>query len=373
MEIIGLIAEYSPFHNGHIYQLQKIKELYPDSLIIVVLNGYFLQRGIPSIISKEEKIKKALEYGVDIVIEHPFIFSSNSADIFASSAIELLNYMHINRLIFGSESNDIDLLTSIAQKQIDQDLNSKIKDYLDSGLNYPTALNKALDININEPNDLLGISYIKAIIKNNYSIKVETIKRTNDYHDTTSNSSIISASNIRQKIKNNQDISKYMPSTKINIIDEDLLFKLLKYKIITEDNLNKYLTVDEGIENRIKKIILKANNIDELVKLIKSKRYTYNRMMRMLMHILIGVTKENKNKIVKNDYIRLLGFSEKGQEYLNQIKKDIEIPIITKLSSINSKIKDYELKSAQIYEIITNENILDFEYNNKPIYKNEKK
>ena len=106
MEIIGLIAEYNPFHNGHLYQLEKIKELYPDSIIILVLNGYFLERGIPSIETKQEKTRLALKYGVDIVLEHPFIFGSNSADIFASSALELLNCLSVTKLVFGSESGD---------------------------------------------------------------------------------------------------------------------------------------------------------------------------------------------------------------------------------------------------------------------------
>ena len=165
MNVIGIIAEYNPFHNGHIYHIKKIKEMYQDSIIILVLNGYFLERGEISIESVESKAKLALDYGVDIVIELPFIFGSNSADIFSDASLELLNEMGVKKIIFGSESNDIKKLKTLAQKQLDNEYSNNVKVYLDKGINYPTALNKALDIGINTPNDLLGLSYIKSIFK----------------------------------------------------------------------------------------------------------------------------------------------------------------------------------------------------------------
>lgn len=367
MEIIGLIAEYNPFHNGHLYQLNKIKELYPNSLIVLILNGYFLERGIISIESKETKTNLALKYGVDIVIELPFIFGTQSADTFASSSLELLNEFKINKLVFGSESNDIDLLTNIAKKQLEPNFDKQVKELMDTGINFPTALNKAIGIPLSSPNDLLGVSYIKAIIKNNYTIEPITIKRTNDYHDTLSNEEIISATNIREKINNNIDILKFIPEGNINKINYELFFNLLKYKIITEKDLSIYLTVDEGIDNRLKKVINEVTSLDELINKIKTKRYTYNRLMRMFIHILIGLTKEDNKIVNKNEYIRLLGFNIKAQDYINKIKKELSIPLVTKYTSITSKIKDYELTAASIYKELTNEDVLTFEYSNKPI------
>lgn len=371
MEIIGLIAEYSPFHNGHLYQLNEIKKLYPDSTIILILNGYFLERGLVSIESKEEKTRLALKYGCDIVCELPFIFGTNSADTFSSASLEILNDLKINKLIFGSESNDITLLTDIAKKQLNNNYNEELKSLLDQGINYPTAINKVTNSNISSPNDILGISYIKAILKNKYNIEPISIKRTNNYHDTNSNDSIISASNIREKLNNKESIDKYIPEGNINTINNDLLFNLIKYKIISDNDLSKYLTVDEGIENRLKKVINNVNSIDELVNSVKTKRYTYNRIMRMLIHILIGLTKEDRNNINNNEYIRLLGISNNGQKYINKIKKETTLPIITKFTNINSKIAEYELKAANIYQMITNDNVLNFEINNKPIKKDE--
>ena len=369
MEIIGLIVEYNPFHNGHLYQINKIKEIYPDSIIIVILNGYFLERGLISLETKEEKTRLALKYGVNLVIELPFVFGSNSADTFATASLELLHELKITKLVFGSESNDIELLTKIAEYQSTDEFKNKLKEYLDEGINYPTALNKASIYDIKEPNDLLGISYIKAIISNNYNIEPISIKRTNDYHDTKSNNNIVSASNIREKYINNQDINNYIPEGSLVNYNEQLFFNLLKYKIITDEHLENYLTVDEGIEYKLKKVISNCNSLDELINQVKTKRYTYNRIMRMFIHILIGLTKEDKKELTNNEYIRLLGFDDIGQKYINSIKKDTKLPIVTKITSINSKIKDYEQKAANIYQLLTNEDVLTFEYSNKPIKK----
>jgi len=364
MEIIGLIAEYNPFHNGHLYHINRIKELYPDSLLILVLNGYFLERGEISIINKEEKTKLALENGIDIVIELPVLYGTQSADTFSEISIKLLNELGVKKIVFGSECNDIKKLTFIAKKQIDNDLN--IKEYLKTGLNYPTSLNKALNSNIDTPNDILGITYIKTILKNKYSIEPITIQRTNDYHDLNSNDQIISASNIREKLKNNIDIKSFVPSTKyIKTINEDLLFTLLKYKITTEDDLSKYLTVDEGIENKLVSEINNCQNIEEVIKKIKSKRYTYNRLRRMLIHILIGIKKEDA--LIPLKYIRLLGFNKLGQTYINKIKKQTNLPILTKIAETD-RCRNIEIKASLIYEMLTKE-LQIFEQKNKPIIK----
>ena len=370
MDVIGIICEYNPFHNGHLYHIQKIKKLYKDSIIVLVINGYFLERGEISILSKEDKTKIALENGVDLVVELPFVYGSQSADIFANASIKILNELKVNKIVFGSECNDIELLSKIVDIQLnDLDYNNKVKDYLDQGLNYPTAMSKALDIDeiISNPNDLLAISYIKSIKSNNFDIEPVCIKRTNDYHDKTSNGSIISASNIREKLKKNMEITSYIPcgiKDSIKSINYDKLFELLKYKILTDNDLSKYLTVDEGIENKIKKEIFNSNNIEELINNIKTKRYTYNKISRMLIHILIGLLKYDNN--LNMDYIKILGFNTKGQEYLNGIRKNLNISI---KANHDSKIYEYELRAALIYDILTNSNTYDFEIKNKPVFK----
>lgn len=374
MHIVGIVCEYNPFHNGHLYHLQKIKEKFPDSLIILVLNGYFLERGEISLITKEDKAKLALTYGVDLVVELPFIFGTQSADTFASISMKILATLKCEYVVFGSESNDLEILNKISDYTFkeNKEYQEKIKYYLNEGLNYPTALAKALDINFSFlPNDLLGISYLKAIKQNNYQIKPILIKRTNSYHDTKEDdSNIVSASNIRLKLINNKDVSQYVPKKVINClikIDYSKLFSYLKYKIMTEKDLSIYLDVSEGIDNRLKKVINTCNNLDELINQTKSKRYTYNRLNRMLIHILIGLTKED-NKIVNLDYIKVIGFNKKGQEYLNSIKKVTAIPFTINKESLLYK---YELLSSQIYDLITGSNTFEFEISTKPLFYKE--
>ena len=369
IKTIGLIAEYNPFHNGHLYQLKKIKELFPDSLIILILNGYFTQRGTISIQTKEAKTKIALENNIDLVIELPFIYGTQSSDNFALYSIKLLEKLHTDYLVFGSESNNLELLKKVANIQLnDTNYPLRVKSYLENGINYPTALAKALNIieDINKPNDLLGISYIKAINKLNSKIEPITIKRTSDYHDTYSTSSIISASNIRQKLINKEDISPYLPSyslTSIIEFDEDKLLTLLKFKILTDKDLSAYLDVDEGIEFRLLKVVNQTKTLDELIQNVKTKRYTYNKISRMLTHILIGLTKKDAHQATM-DYLKILGFSKEGQSYLKKIRKDLDLPTTPIKDSL---IYKYELLSSSIFEQITKISTYSFDFQNKPI------
>lgn len=367
MEIIGIIAEYNPFHNGHLYHINEIKKLYPDSLIVLVLNGYFLQRGQISIQTKEDKTKIALLHGVDIVLELPVLYGSQSADIFADISLKILNEFKINKLIFGSEINDDDLIEKIAKKQLEQDFDIKLKENLKKGINYPTALAKTLNLDFNyTPNDLLAISYAKSIFKNNYDIKIKSIKRTNDYHDKLSNDTIVSATNIRHKINLNEDISNNLPSIskeKIININYDSLFKLLKYKIITKKDLNIYLDVNEGLDFALKKYVNQCSSLEDLIKKVKSKRYTYNRINRMLIHILLDIKKCDSKKDLS--YINILGFSKRGRTYLNKIKKGINIPL---KKDFNSVQYETESISSYVFDLINNTHTYEFEKKNRPIF-----
>ena len=353
MKKIGIIAEYNPFHNGHLYQINKIKEMFNDSMIIVILSGNFTQKGDISIINKFEKTKIALNNNVDLVVELPFYFALEGADIFSKGAISLIKELKIDTLVFGSETNDINMLYKLANSQINNPIfDIKIKYYLEQGLSYPNSLSKALkditNYELKNPNDILGVSYIKEIIKQKANIDTICIKRTNDYNSLNLDSNIVSASAIRNAIKNNININKFIPNYEIknsHFIDE--YFDLIKYKILTENNLSKYQTIDEGIEYRIKKYINSANTLEELINLCKTKRYTYNRIKRALIHILCNFTKELSlnNKNIK--YIRILGFNNKGKKYLNEIKKEINFPILTKY---NDLLKD-EALLTDIYNI----------------------
>ena len=378
MHKIGIICEYNPFHNGHLYQIKKIKETYKDSLIIVCLSSCFMQRGEASILNKWDKTRLAIESGVDLVLELPFAFATQYQDIFAKGALTILNHLKIDTLVFGSECNDIELLKNLASVQLkDESYNYLVKRYLDLGLNYPTSLSKALfdisGVKLDKPNDLLALAYIKEIIKNNYDIEPFSIRRTSDYHNSNLDSDIVSASTIRKLLKDGVNVNNYLPYNiydYLSEIDEDKYFALLKYQIINNiDCLDKFQTVDEGIENRIIKYINMVNSKEKLILKVKSKRYTYNKINRMFTHILTNFTKEDA-KNLEIEYLRVLGFNTRGKNYLNKIKKDIDIPIINKYIPNMYKCLDIEFRVSLIYSLILKDKGDDFlkrEYRNKPV------
>mgnify|MGYP002624158379 CR=1 FL=1 len=277
---IGIICEYNPFHYGHLYHIKKIKEMYPNCNIILVMSGWICERGDLSLIDKFKKTDIAINYGIDLVVELPIKYIQ-SADYFAKGAIKILNELKCDTVVFGSESNDIVTLTNLATIQIkNKNYDKLVKEYLDSGINYPTAMSKALKtlsgITIDKPNDLLGLSYVKEILKNKYNIKPISIKRTTDYNSKSIEGKITSATSIRQLIKNNKRFKKYVPSYSYkyfkNTIFLDDYFDLLKYKIISSKDLTIYQGIDDNLSNRIIKYINKSNNLDELLSLIKTKR-----------------------------------------------------------------------------------------------------
>lgn len=375
MKVIGIICEYNPFHNGHKYQIEMIKNKYPDSIIIACMSSSFTQRGELSIINKFDKTKIAINNGIDLVVELPYVYSTQSSDIFAKYGVKILRKLHIDALCFGTETNDIDSIYKNADIQLNnKKFNKIVKEYLDSGINYPTALNNALKdlggTTIDKPNDLLALSYIKEIIANKYNIEIFNIKRTNDYHDLESNDKIVSASNIRNKILNNIDIKKQVPEEVYELLKEKNIqskyFEYLKYKIISEQDIDKYLDVDEGLYIRIKNVINESNNLEELIQNIKTKRYTYNKISRMLNHILCSYTVDEKDECYELKYIRILGFSSNGQKYLNKIKKNIDIDILNKYDTKKYKALEIEKRVSDIYSLIY-EDISQKEVQNKPI------
>lgn len=380
----GIICEYNPFHNGHLYHINKIKEMFPEDVIVLVMSSSFLQRGDSSLMNKWDKTDIALSLGVDIVIELPFVFSSQGADIFAKGSIEIFKSLKVDRIVFGSETNDINILKKMASIQLNNaDFDEKVREYMNDGISYPNAISKALhtliNIDIDKPNDLLAISYIKEIYKQQADIEPISIKRTNDFHSLKLDGEIVSATSIRNALKESKNVKDFVPQIVYQYLKNDIHFiedyyELLKYKIIcSANNLNCYQTVDEGIENRIIKYIYTSNNIDELIKNIKTKRYTYNKVKRMLTHILCSYTKEEASRTKNSEYIRILGFNKNGKAFLNKVKKVSKLPIITGYSNIKSEILDIERRVSSIYFLTSKEKnknyLMELEYKHKPIIK----
>ena len=349
MKITGVIVEYNPLHNGHKLHIEKIKETNPD-LIIGVMSSSFTMRGDLSIFDKFKKTKQALKLGIDIVIELPLLLSMQRADIFAKNAVDLLNLMKVNNIIIGSELNDISLYEKEYNNEIlNQDIKKSMKE------------NSSL-INF-DSNDTLGYFYYKAIKDSNYNITLDTIKRLNSSYKelTPNNNSITSAMAIRNDLSLLKDYSpSFVYEDKEYILDEDKLFNYIKYQILSKDikDLKDIFFVDEGIEYKLKDI-KDFNNLNDFINYLSGKKYTKTRIKRMLIYILLNVKKETINNINNASFIRILGYSNKGKEYINKIKKDVNIYSNIK-EGINT-ILDIELKTSKIIDTIFNTNIFNQE------------
>lgn len=384
MKSVGIICEYNPFHNGHIYHLEKVKELCPNHTIILIMSGNFLQRGDASLINKWDKTRIALEYGVDLVVELPFPFATQSADIFAAGSIGLLKALHVDKLVFGSECADINKFVTLAETQLNSEAyDEQVRNYLDQGVNYPTALAKALfnltGYTIDTPNDILGLSYVREIIKQKANITPICIKRTNDYHSKvlSKESKITSASSIREALIKKRDISAYVPKETLKYLKPyhaiRNYYPFLKFKILTELNdLDMYQSVDEGMDARLKKFIVMSRTYEELMENLKMKRYTYQKISRMFTHLLCNFTKDEALDMRKLKYIRVLGFSSNGQLYLKTYKKDIDLPIFTNFTKMNDMLA-LEFRATCAYASILDEDdkqaLIEAEYKQKPIMK----
>lgn len=398
MNILGLIVEYNPFHNGHLYHLEKSKKITKATHTIAVMSGSFLQRGEPALFDKYTRAEIAVKNGVDLVIELPTLYSCQSAEIFSHGAITTLNSLNcVDSVCFGSEEGSIDVLKIISKILVEEPIDFKtyLKKYLDEGLVFPTARSKALYDYINEnnilnisenklqnilnsSNNILGIEYIKSLIKLNSSIKPFTITRiASQYNSSDINSNICSATAIRNVLKDNlnlQQIENVVPNptfvdiknnmnANFNPVFDYMFYDLLSSTIIRDyENLEKYFEVNEGIENKIYSNIFTSKNLDDLISSIKSKRYTMTKVKRTLNNILLGITKDDvisTKDICSIPYIRVLAFNDKGREIIKQIKKSSDIEIITKLSKIsyisdplfNTLIK-YDIKSSNMYNLI---------------------
>ncbi|MCP4336662.1 MAG: nucleotidyltransferase [Mycoplasma sp.] len=292
---IGIIAEYNPFHNGHIFQLEYAKKKWPNENIIIIMSGKYVQRGEIAIATFEERKKMALKYGASKVIELPFEYATQAAHIFASGAVKIANENGINKLLFGSESDDVDNLILIAKtiKNRKSEYKKLLKSNLKTGLSFPKsaadALTKLIGENITLPNDILGLEYIKAIIENDYNIEPYSIKRTVEFHSDETNEKFASASLIRKMIKNGEDVSKYTPM-KLNSDFEKIEDYYKEFqKIVKEtppEELAKSKMISEGMENLFKKHI-DAKTYEEFVDRTNSKRYTSSRIKRVMLYVLL--------------------------------------------------------------------------------------
>lgn len=351
MRVLGVVAEYNPFHNGHKYHIEQAKKIINPDITIVVMSGSFVQRGEPAIFNKWQRAKAALENGVDIVIELPVTFSMASAERFAYGAIFLLNKLGITHLAFGSE-NTLEVLQETLNS-IDSMDKSILKKELSSGKSFATARDKATNNMTSQPNSILGIEYLKAIREINKNITPVAIKRHLVEHDSiVINDAFASASAIRDMLIQNKEVSHLVPYTYSNsVADKEAFTKAIKYAVISKgpEYIKDICEVREGLENKIYKEAFKDGTLDEYILSIKSKRYTYASISRMLFNILLDIRKDR----IKDtpEYIRILGLNKEKSSYLKNIT---DFPVITKCASISKELKELtelDFKATDIYNL----------------------
>ncbi|WDF23933.1 nucleotidyltransferase family protein [Fusobacterium nucleatum] len=355
--VIGLIVEYNPFHNGHLHHIQEIDRLFEDNIKIAVMSGDFVQRGEPSLINKFEKIKIALSQGIDIVIELPAFYSTQSAEIFAKGSVNLLNKLSCSHIVFGSESNDLDKLKRIATISLTKEFELSLREFLAEGFSYPTAFSKALFDEKLGSNDILAMEYLKAIKVINPKIEACSIKRekTGYYDDEKDNFSsatyirkILLDCNEKKEDKLNK-IKNLVPEFSYKILEKNFgvfsclsdFYDLIKYNIIKNySELKNIQDLEVGLENRLYKYSLENLSFEDFFNEVLTKRITISRLQRILLHSLFNLT-ENITEKVKNKvpFVKILGFSARGQEYLNYLKK-AENYNERKILTSNRKLKE---------------------------------
>lgn len=409
MKTVGIIAEYNPFHQGHLYQLEQAKLLTGATKVVVVMSGNFVQRGIPAIIDKYARTKMALSHGADLVIELPVSYATSSAEAFAYAGISILDRLgFVDYVCFGSECGDIKILEHLADILIEEPISyqQELKKELKSGLSFPKARTKALinyfksnhitgyDLSsfeqlLNSPNNILGIEYMKAIRKRNSKISAVTIKRHGaGYHDKDISLPNASATAIRGVLLKEDlySLPEDLPlETKKLLIHEyqktypifrNDFTSLLYYKLSTarEDSLSNYADVTPELANRIIKKLTYTMSYDDFCMSLKTKELTLTRINRGLLHILLSIPKiQNKEAC----YGRILGFRTGATSLLRIATKENKLPLIVKTANAKQILnqEEYELfeqdmKATHLYHQMIFQKfstILSDEYTHGPI------
>lgn len=381
MKVIGVIAEFNPFHNGHEYLLQTAKKNLEADAIVIVMSPNFVQRGDLAVCNKWTRAEMALSCGADLVIELPACFALQSAEGFTQNAVYLLNALGIiNFLAFGTEQESLQTLQNLADILVNQDseIHKEVRTRLKCGINFASAREKVIknflgkDIALNSPNNILAVEYLKALKQQKSCIQPYAISRKYaGHHDTVPDNSFASASYLRQEIKKEQltILKKYMPYpafqlliNKINHGEAPVFKDTLSTAIVANlrktpiSDLKKIIDVTEGLENRIKRACEQYADINAILEAVKTKRYTHSRLERILLNSFLGLPHSWKQ--MRPAYLRILGFNDIGSKLLKQAKNAAFLPIISKFADFHPKVgspaqkqRDFEICADDIYAL----------------------
>ena len=364
--ITGIITEYNPFHNGHLYQIQQVKKQFPDVPLVIAMSGNFLQRGEPAIIDKWHRAAECLANGADLVMELPLMAAVQPADRFAYYGVWTLAQMGVTDLFFGAEHATFDFMHD-AQKAME--ITGNFNKYHESfAKNYQQVIAEKVGHQVDQPNDLLGLAYAKANLKLKAGISLHPIQRKNaNYHDIELNDAgtIASASAIREALHHqNQDFEKFVPHQtaqdlkKQPLVSWDDFWIHLKMELLTHSpqELEKIYGMAEGIQYRMIAMAQRsefAGSFDSWIKAVKNKRFTYTRLSRLATMTLLHITWDDVASFEAQPYLRVLGFSKKGQAVLHAAKKSCDHPIITNVSQDEKKgILRIDYRAGKVYQAV---------------------
>ncbi|MDI6573884.1 nucleotidyltransferase [Leuconostoc lactis] len=374
MKVVGLVTEYNPFHNGHRYHIQQAKAVTGADVVVAVMSGNFVQRGEPALFDKWTRAQTALENGVDLVIELPTFYAVQPSHIFAEGAVRLLSAMGITDMVFGSEHADVDFLKLAEQAPSVEDGHAFQEKNQTFAHAYATQLAEETGFVLEDPNDILAFGYAKAVIKLGVDMTLHPIQRVAaGYHDQSfaDDQTIASASSIRLALHKGKldKVQGVVPEATLQAIAqaphtiafETPFWQLLKYRLMTDTigQLGQVYQMAEGLEHRLAAVALGEpgpKNYQSFIKSVKSKRYTFARMQRTLLYTLLNIKVDQMQAAMQDPYLRILGFTDAGQQFLNQIKKTVTLPLISKVDQNLAKANlrlDY--KAGKIWQLLANE------------------
>jgi len=381
MKVLGLIVEYNPLHNGHVHHIAMSKKIVNPDVTIAVMSGHFMQRGEPACTTKWNRADLAIVNGVDLVIELPYAYSNQAADLFALGAVSILKHLFATHLVFGSELGDINALIELAECMDNVNFQESVKKELAKGLSLPSAYAQ-VNPELTGSNNTLAIQYIRAIQQLSAHILPLTIKRYGSHYNDQlpTNETITSATAIRKMINEHVDYFDYVPMT----IDDNNMklqnwhqhYQFLRHKLLTTASLDleKIHDMVEGIENRLVAAAMNCSNFTDFIQSVGTKRYTNTRIQRICANVLTGLTKQNVAnwQLQKGSpYIRILGFNEKGAAYLREIKKKTTVPIYSTFVKNAHPMLKHELKVTAAYTSVYDPNdateIIKSEYTARPV------
>lgn len=360
MQATGIIAEYNPFHNGHLYHIQETKRL-TQQPVIVVMSGSFMQRGEPAVLSKWQRASCAVQGGADLVLELPCVFTLRSAEFFAKGAVQLLAATGcVNTLTCGTENPQSDFETA-ASLACSAEAQARLRELLQNGLSYAQAWEKVLGTYtaFRSPNDILALEYTKALLQTAADIQPLYLQRTDEgYNSTAIGSSIASASAIRRAIADgNESWQQAVPDYTHAALaaggyDAQLLWQLLKYRLrlLTPQQLAERCEASEGLENLLSKAADCAS-LQAALAACSSKRYTASRIRRLLLQILLDLPKTVWQQQAPA-YLRVLAFNNTGRQLLHMMKASVQLPIINKLGK-NALYNDNAAYRTQLSAEVT--------------------